>query len=198
MVCVGGGIAINRLVEAAACCVCGLVLGGGRGGGGVVATLLVVGGAGVGVALAEDLGVPVGRVGVACARRAVLAVLGWLRCRGAVGRRLDGCPRGAAVRRQWVAVGGRCSLETGVGGRAAGGGGVLLLGPGVAGVRVRLPAGPRGCTVVRMSCARAVGVVDAGSRGGGVEGVLVVCGTPASAGAVVGAGGGGIRDGVVR
>ena len=35
MVCVGGGIAINRLVGAAACCVCGLVLGGG-GRGGVV------------------------------------------------------------------------------------------------------------------------------------------------------------------
>ena len=32
MVCVGGGIDINRLVEAAACCVCGLVPGGGRGG----------------------------------------------------------------------------------------------------------------------------------------------------------------------
>ena len=32
MVCVGGGLDINRLVWAAACCVCGLVLGGGRGG----------------------------------------------------------------------------------------------------------------------------------------------------------------------
>ena len=41
-------------------------------------------------------------------------------------------------------------------------------------------------------------VRGAGSRGGGVEGVLVVCGTPALAGTVVGAGGGGIRDGVVR
>ena len=38
----------------------------------------------------------------------------------------------------------------------------------------------------------------AGPRGGGVEGVLVVCGTPALVGVVVGAGGGGIRDGVVR
>ena len=37
----------------------------------------------------------------------------------------------------------------------------------------------------------------AGPRGGGVEGVLVVCGTPALVGVVVGAGGGGIRDGVV-
>ena len=36
-------------------------------------------------------------------------------------------------------------------GGAAGGGGVLLLGPGVAGVRALLPAGPWGCTVVRMS-----------------------------------------------
>ena len=41
-------------------------------------------------------------------------------------------------------------------------------------------------------------VGGAGSRGGGVEGVLVVCGTPALAGAVVGTGGGGIRDGVVQ
>ena len=32
MVCVGGGIDINRLVGAAACCVSGLVSGGGRGG----------------------------------------------------------------------------------------------------------------------------------------------------------------------
>ena len=32
MLCVGGGIDINRLVEAAACCVCGLVLGGGQAG----------------------------------------------------------------------------------------------------------------------------------------------------------------------
>ena len=33
MVCVGGGIAINRLVGASACCVFGLVSGGGAGGG---------------------------------------------------------------------------------------------------------------------------------------------------------------------
>ena len=32
MLCVGGGIAINRLVGASAWCVCGLVSGGGRGG----------------------------------------------------------------------------------------------------------------------------------------------------------------------
>ena len=41
-------------------------------------------------------------------------------------------------------------------------------------------------------------VGGAGSRGGGVEGVLVVCGTPALGGAVVGAGGGGMRDGLVQ
>ena len=40
-------------------------------------------------------------------------------------------------------------------------------------------------------------VGGAGLRGGGVEGVLVVCCTPALAGAVVGAGSGGIRDGLV-
>ena len=44
MVCVGGGIAVNRLVGASACCVFGLVSGGGGGGGGVGLALLVVGG----------------------------------------------------------------------------------------------------------------------------------------------------------
>ena len=64
---------------------------------------------------------------------------------------------------------------------------------------MRLPAGPWGCTVARVSWARVVGAAGgAGPRGGGVEGVLVVCGTPALVGVVVGAGGGGIRDGVVR
>ena len=71
----------------------------GGGGGGVGVALLVVGGAGVGVALPGGLGVPVGRVGVACERRAVLAVPGWLRCRGVGGRRPHGRPGGAAVRR---------------------------------------------------------------------------------------------------
>ena len=32
MVCVGGGIDIDRVVGAAVCCVCGLVSAGGRGG----------------------------------------------------------------------------------------------------------------------------------------------------------------------
>ena len=79
-------------------------------------------------------------------------------------------------------------------GGAAGGGGALLLGPGVAGVRARLLAGPWGCTVARVAGAAG----GAGPRGCGVEGVLVVCGTPALVGVVAGAGGGGIRDGVVR
>ena len=99
MVCVGGGIDINRLVGAAVCCVCGLVSGGGGvGGAGVGVALFVVGGAGVGVVLAGGLGVPVGRVGVACVRRAVLAVPGWLRCRGVGGRRPHGRPGGVVVR----------------------------------------------------------------------------------------------------
>ena len=86
-----------------------------------------------------------------------------------------------------------------MGGRAAGGGGALLLGLGVAGVRARLPAGPWGCFVARVSWAHVVGAAGgAGPRGGGVEGVLVVCCTPALVGLVVGAGGGGIRDGPVR
>ena len=56
--------------------------GGGAGEGGVGVALLMVGGAGVGVVLAGGLGVPVGCVGVACVRRAVLAVFDWLWCRG--------------------------------------------------------------------------------------------------------------------
>ena len=61
------------------------------------------------------------------------------------------------------------------------------------------PAGPWGCTVARVLWARVAGAAGgAGQRGGGVEGVLVVCGTPALVRVVVGAGGGGIRDGVVR
>ena len=97
MACVGGGIDVNWLVLAAACCVRGLVSGGLGGGGGGVA-LLVVGGLGVGVVLAGGLGIPVGRVGFACVRRAVLAVLGWLWCRGVGGRRPHGRPGGAVVR----------------------------------------------------------------------------------------------------
>ena len=71
---------------------------GGRGGGGVGVALLMVGGAGVGVVLAGGLGVPVGRVGVACVRRAALAVLDWLWCRGVGGRRPHERPGGAVVR----------------------------------------------------------------------------------------------------
>ena len=73
-------------------------LGGGAGGGGVGVALLVVGAAGVGVVLAGGLGVPVGRVGVACVRRAALAVLDWLWCRGVGGRRAHERPGGAVVR----------------------------------------------------------------------------------------------------
>ena len=195
MACVGGGIDINWLVLAAVCCVRGLVSGGGVVG----VALFLVGGAGVGFVLAGGLGPLVGRVGVAYVRRAVLAVPGWFWCSGVGGRRPHGRPGGAVVRMLWVAAGGWCSLVWGVGGGAAGGGGGLLLGPGVAGVRARLPAGPWGCTVARVSWARVVGAAGgAGPRGGGVEGVLVVCGTPALVGVVVGAGGGGICDGVVR
>ena len=97
MACVGGGIDVNWLVLAAACCVRGLVSGGGWGGG-VGVALLVLGGAGVGVVLARGLGVAVGRVGVACVRRAVRAVLDWLWCRGVGGRRPHGRPGGAVVR----------------------------------------------------------------------------------------------------
>ena len=98
MACVGGSIDVHWLVLAAACCVRGLVLGGGGGGVGVGVALLVVGGAGVGVVLAGGLGVPVGRVGVAFVRRAALAVLDWLWCRGVGGRRPHERPGGAVVR----------------------------------------------------------------------------------------------------
>ena len=98
MACVGGGIDVNWLVLAAACWVRGLVSGGGGGGGGGAGVaLLVVGGAGVGVVLAGGLNVPVGRVVVACVRRAVLAVLDWLWCRGVGGRRPHGRPGGVVV-----------------------------------------------------------------------------------------------------
>ena len=98
MACVGGGIDINWLVLAAVCCVRGLVSGGG--GGGVVWGWHCwwVQGVGLRVMLAGGLGVPVGRVGVACVRPAVLAVPGWLWCRGVGGRRLHGRPGGAVVR----------------------------------------------------------------------------------------------------
>ena len=66
-------------------------------------------------------------------------------------------------------------------------------------MRARLLAGPWGCTVARMSWARVAGAAaGAGPRGGGVEVAPVVCCTPALVGVVAGAGGGGIRDGVVR
>ena len=98
MACVGGGIDVNWLVLAAACCVRGMVSGRGAGGVGVGVALLVVGGAEVGVVVAGGLGVFVGRVGVACVRRAALAVLDWLWCRGVGGRRVHERPGGAVVR----------------------------------------------------------------------------------------------------
>ena len=65
------------------------------------------GGAGGGVVLAGGLGVPVGRVGVTCVRRAVLAVPGWLRCRGVGGRRPHWRPGGAwSVGKGWLPVDG--------------------------------------------------------------------------------------------
>ena len=98
MACVCGGMDVNWLVLAAACCVRGLVSGGGAGGSGVGVALLVVGGAGVGVVLAGGPGVPVGRVDVACVRRAVLAVLDLFWCRGVGGRRPHGRPGRAVIR----------------------------------------------------------------------------------------------------
>ena len=99
MVCVGRGIAIDRLVGVSVWCVFGLVSEGGRGGGGVGVALLVAGGAGVGVALVGSLGVPPSGLGVACACRTVLVVPGWLRCRGTGGRRPHGHLGGAVVRK---------------------------------------------------------------------------------------------------
>ena len=56
------------------------------------------GGGGGGCCAGWGPGVPVGRVGVACVRRVALAVLDWLRCRGAGGRRPHEPPGGAVVR----------------------------------------------------------------------------------------------------
>ena len=78
---------------------------GARWYGVCVGGLLVVvglGGAGVSVVLAGGPGVPVGRVGVARVRRVALAVLDWLWCRGAGGRRPHEPPGGAVVRMRWV------------------------------------------------------------------------------------------------
>ena len=98
MACVGGGIDIDWLVLAATCCVRGLVSGGGAGGVVWGWCCWWWGGRGWGVVLAGGLGVPVGRVGVACVRRVVLAVPDWLWCRGAGGRRPHEPPGGAVVR----------------------------------------------------------------------------------------------------
>ena len=86
----GGGCCVLRLWPG---------LGEWAEGGGMGLALLVMGGVGVGVPLAGNLGVLMGCVGVLCARSAVLAVLGWLRCRGVGGRRPHGRPGGAGVRR---------------------------------------------------------------------------------------------------
>ena len=78
-----------------------LLVDGARWYGVWMGGLLVVvgwGGAGVGVVLAGGLGVPVGRVGVVCVRRVAFAVLDWLWCRGAGGRRPHEPPGGAVVR----------------------------------------------------------------------------------------------------
>ena len=53
---------------------------GGGGGGWWWGWHCLFWGAGLSVVLAVGLGVPVGRMGVACVRCAVLAVPGWLRC----------------------------------------------------------------------------------------------------------------------
>ena len=63
MACVGGGIDVNWLVLAAACCVRGLVSGGGAGGGGVGVALLVVGWAGGGCCAGWGSGRPCGSSG---------------------------------------------------------------------------------------------------------------------------------------
>ena len=97
---VGGG-RMSVLVGLWSVCNGWLLVDGARWYGVWVGGLLVVvgwGGAGVGVVLAGGPGVPVGRVGVACARRVALAVLDWLWCRGAGGRRPHEPPGGAVVR----------------------------------------------------------------------------------------------------
>ena len=63
MPCVGGGIDVNWLVLADACCVRGLVSGGGRRGVGVGVALLVVQGGGGGCCAGWGSGRPCGSFG---------------------------------------------------------------------------------------------------------------------------------------
>ena len=199
MACVGGGIYINWLVRAAVCCVRGLVLGGG--GGGVVWGWHCCWWGGRGWVLrwvgvwASLLVVWVLRV---CTVRSLRSLAG---CGAEVwvgGGRMGVWVGLWSVCNWWLLVDGARWYGVWVPGLLAVVGALLLV-PGVAGVRARLPTRPWGCTVALVSPARVVGAAGgAGPRGGGVEGVLVVCGTPALVGVVVGAGGGGIHDGVVR
>ena len=98
MACVGGGIDVNWLVLAAACCVRGLVSGGGRGGVVCGWHCWWCGGRGfvlcwLGVWASLWL-VWVLRV---CAVRSLRFLTGFW-CRGVRGRRLHGRPGGAVVR----------------------------------------------------------------------------------------------------
>ena len=97
----GGGLCVVRLWPGP---------GGGAEGDVVGVALLVAGGAGMGAVLDRSLGVLLGRVGVACACRAVLADPGLPRWRGMAGRWLPGHPGRPVVRRQRVAAGGWCLL----------------------------------------------------------------------------------------
>ena len=198
MVCVGGGIDINPLVGAAVCCVCGLVSGGG-GGGGVGVALLVPGGLGGRCCAGWGSGHPCGPPGCCvCAP-----------C-GPCGPWLVALPRCGWEVAAWGSGWG-CGLYVMGGCRW-----MVLAGMGCGwvgcwwwwGASTRpwcclcACAAPRGSMeVYRGPCVMGPcggGLGGAGPRGGGVDGVLVVCGTPALVGVVVGAGRGGIRDGVVR
>ena len=172
MVCVGGGIAINRLVGATVWCFCGLVSGGGGGGWCRGGTAGGWGGRGW---VLRWFGVWASRRVVwVLPVRAVRSLWSLAGC-GAevwVGGGRMGIQAGLlSVGSGWLPGDGACMLW-GVGRGAPGGAGVLLLGPGAAGARARLPARPWGRMVVGMLGARVVGAVGcAGSLGR----VLRVC-----------------------
>ena len=105
VVCVGGGWGWRAFMGVSAWCVCGLVSGGGWCGGGNAGWGE---GAGMGAVLDRSLGVSQGRLGVACACRAVLAVPGWLRCRSTGGRWLPGHPGLWSVGIGWLLVDHAC------------------------------------------------------------------------------------------
>ena len=199
VVCVGGGININWLVRAAACCVCGLVSAGGAGGGWCGGGTVAGGGGGGGYCAGSGSRRPCGSCG--CCVCSPCSPCGpWLVAVPRCGWQVAAWPSGWACG-PYVMGGCRWMVLAGMGCGWVGcwwwWGAPTR--PWCCWCACAAPRGSMGvycgpCVV--SPCSGAAG--GAGPRGGGVVGVLVVCGTPAFMSVVVGAGGGGIRDCVVR